>query len=248
MSAFQTSVNRYIAPGVKGGWASANPVFSTLQANNGDLDETALGVAQWLVGALGVEIGQFAFADSATGLVTSAAPGGVVSTPTVAGLVSVGFVQRDQMGFITVYNDGSSTRLTEGQPVTLISSGDVWAEFEGGATVGQFVFARFSDGAAIAAATTTAPTATFSVTTANGSPDLTAVGAGAAVGQSITGTGIPAGARLIAVDPIANTAVMSANATAAGTVTATAVTAVLTPYRVKSAAGAGEIAKISVAG
>ncbi len=245
---FQSTVRRYIAPGVKGGWASANPHASLLQSNNGDLGETASPIAAWMVGAAGVIVGQFAFADTVTGLVTSAAPGGAVTTTTAAGTVRVGFVQRDQFALITPYMAGSGVTLFQGQPVTLLASGDVWAEFAAGAAIGQFVFASYATGAAIAGATTTAPTTTFSVTTTSGSAALTAVGAGAAVGQPVSGTGIPAGARIVAYDSVAGTATLSANATASGTVTATASTAALTPYRVMSVAASGEIAKISTQG
>lgn len=245
---FQTEVNRYLAPGVKGGWASANPHASLLQSNNGDLGETASPIAVWMVGAAGVIVGQFAFADTVTGEVTSSSPGGALMTGTTAGTVRVGFVQRDQFALITPYMAGTGVTLFEGQPVTLLAEGDVWAEFAGGAAMGSFVFANYGTGAAVAGATSTPPTTTFSVTTANGSPNLTAVGAGAVAGQPITGTGIPANTRLISVNTVAGTAVMSANATATGTVTATATTAAPTGYRAVSVAAAGDIAKISVQG
>lgn len=245
---FQTTVRRYVAPGVKGGWASANPHASLLQSNNGDLGESASPIAVWMVGAAGVIVGQFAFADTVTGKVTSSSPGGALMTDTAAGTVRVGFVQRDQFALITPYLAGSGVTLFEGQPVTLLARGDVWAQFAAGAAVGQFVFASYANGSAIAGATSTPPTTTYSVTTASGSPNLTAVGAGAAAGQPITGTGIPAGARLISVDPVAGTAVLSANATATGTITATATTAALTLYRVASPAASGDIAKITAQG
>ena len=245
---FQTEVNRYLAPGVKGGWASANPHASLLQSNNGDLTETASPIAVWMVGEAGVIVGQFAFADTVTGEVTSSSPGGALMTSTTAGTVRVGFVQRDQFALITPYMAGTGVTLFEGQPVTLLAEGDVWAEFAGGAAMGSFVFANYGTGAAVAGATSTPPTTTFSVTTASGSPNLTAVGAGAVAGQPVTGTGIPAGARLISVDTVAGTAVLSANATATGTVTATATTAAPTGYRAVSVAAAGDIAKISVQG
>lgn len=244
---FQTSVNAQIAPGIKGGWASANPHASTLQPNTGD--PALPNFVSWTVGEGGVIVGQFAFADTTSGEVTSAHPGtGAVQTASAVGPVKVGFVQRDQLVVITPYLAGYGDTLFEGQGVTLLSKGDVWAEFAAGAVPGQFVFAQFADGAAVAGNTTTAPTTTFSVTTTNGSPNLTAVGAGAAAGMPVTGTGIPAGAYLVSVDPIANTAVLSANATAAGTVTATATTAVLTNWRVASTAANGDIAKITVEG
>lgn len=245
---FQSAVRRYIAPGVKGGWASANPHASLLQSNNGDLGETASPIAIWMVGPEGVIVGQFAFADTVTGEVTSVSPGGTLMTDTAAGTVRVGFVQRDQFALITPYMAGSGVTLFEGQPVTLLAEGDVWAQFAAGASIGQFVFASYADGSAIAGATSTPPTTTYSVTTASGSPNLTAVGAAARAGQPITGAGIQAGTRLISVDSVAGTAVMSQNATASATVTATATTAAPTAYRVASAAANGDIAKITAQG
>lgn len=70
---------------------------------------------------------------------------------------------------------------------------------------------------------------TFSATTTNGSPTLTAVSSfsGLYVGQAISGTGIPAGARIQSLNPGASTLVMgtdsatSVNATASGGITVT---------------------------
>ena len=244
---FQSAVRRYIAPGVKGGWASANPHASLLQSNNGDLGETASPIAIWMVGAAGVTVGQFAFADTVTGQVTSAAPAGVIMSPTVAGMVRVGFVQRDQFALITPYMAGSGVTLFQGQPVTLLSSGDVWAEFLGGAAVGQFVFASYANGAAIAGATSTPPVAAATtVTNTSGQPTLTVTaGPIPAVGSPITGTGVPAGTRVISV--VGSVVTMSANSTA-GVTSIVAETAYLTRYRVVSPAAAGDIAKISTQG
>lgn len=245
--AFQSTVRRYIAPGVKGGWASANPHASLLQSNTGDLGETASPIAVWMVGAAGVIVGQFAFADTVTGNVTSAAPGGVITSPTVAGTVRVGFVQRDQFALITPYMAGSGVTLFQGQPVTLLASGDVWAEFLAGAAIGSFVFASYANGAAIAGATTTPPVAAATtVTNTSGQPTLTVTsGPVPAVGSPITGTGVPAGTRVITV--AGNVVTMSANSTA-GVTSIVAETGYLTRYRVVSAAAPGDIAKISTQG
>ena len=244
---FQSTVRRYIASGVKGGWASANPHASLLQSNNGDLGETASPIAVWMVGAAGVIVGQFAFADTVTGLVTSAAPGGTMWSATAAGTVRCGFVQRDQFALITPYMAGSGVTLFQGQPVTLLASGDVWAEFVSGASIGQFVFASYASGAAIAANTTTPPVAAATtVTNTSGQPTLTVTaGPVPAVGAPITGTGVPAGTRVITV--VGNTVTMSANSTA-GVTSIVAETAFLTDYRVASVAAAGEIAKITTQG
>lgn len=244
---FQSAVRRYIAPGVKGGWASANPHASLLQSNNGDLGETASPIAVWMVGAAGVIVGQFAFADTVTGEVTSSSPGGALMTDTTAGTVRVGFVQRDQFALITPYMAGSGVTLFEGQPVTLLAEGDVWAEFAGGAAIGQFVFASYADGSAIAGATSTPPTAAATtVTNTSGQPTLVVTaGPIPAVGSPITGTGVPAGTRVISV--VGTTVTMSANSTA-GVTSITATTAAPTPYRVASVAANGDIAKITAQG
>ena len=244
---FQSAVRRYIAPGVKGGWASANPHASLLQSGNGDLGETASPIAVWMVGEAGVIVGQFAFADTVTGEVTSSSPGGVLMTDTTAGTVRVGFVQRDQFALITPYMAGSGVTLFEGQPVTLLAEGDVWAQFAGGAAMGQFVFASYADGSAIAGATSTPPTAAATtVTNTSGQPTLTVTaGPIPAVGSPITGTGVPAGTRVISV--AGSVVTMSANSTADVT-SITATTAAPTPYRVASVAAAGDIAKITAQG
>lgn len=251
MAGFQRSVNAFLAPGIEGGWASANPHVSLLQANTGDLTEAASG--SWKVGASGAIIGRFAFADTVTGLVTSAHPGtGAIFTEGSSGQpgrVRFGFVQRDQVSLITPYLGTDSMAVQPGFGITLLTRGDVFARFAAGAAIGSFVFASLADGSCIAGATSTAPTATgVTVTTTSGSPNLTAVAGGTLVpGQPVSGTGIPAGAYIVSVTGA--TAVLSANATASGTgVAITQTTAVLTNYRVDSPAAAGDIAKISVWG
>jgi hypothetical protein len=64
---------------------------------------------------------------------------------------------------------------------------------------------------------------TISVTTSNGTPNLTGITAPLVVGQPISGTGIPSGTTIIAVG--SGTATMSANATATGTINAIITTA-----------------------
>lgn len=244
---FQRSVNAYLAPGVKGGWASANPHVSLLQPNNGDLSDPTSG--SWRVAAGGAIIGNFAFADVVTGLVGSANPGtGALFSDTAPGRIRVGFVQRDQVSIITPYLGGDTLAVQPGMGITLLAAGDVWAAFAAGAAVGSFVFASYADGSPVAGATSTAPTASVAVTTTNGSANLTGVGAGAYAGQPISGAGIPAGAYLVSVNAAAGTAVMSANATASASITATVTTAAFTPWRVDSLAAAGDNAKISVWG
>lgn len=63
------------------------------------------------------------------------------------------------------------------------------------------------------------PSATFTANTVNTSPTLSSVSSftNLAVGALVTGTGIPAGTTIIAINPGASTATMSANATASNT-------------------------------
>lgn len=246
---FQNTTPRaYLAPGVEGGWASANPHVSLLQPNTGDLSDA--NAASWKVGVGGAIVGRFAFADVVTGLVTSAHPAtGANFTDTTPGRVRVGFVQRDQVSLITAWLAESGNVVQPGTGITLLAKGDVWAKFAAGAAVGSFVFASFADGSAIAGATSTAPTATgVTVTTVSGSPNLTAVAGGTLYpGQPVSGAGIPAGAYIVSVS--GSTAVLSANATASASgVALTQTTGILTPWRVDSLAAAGDIAKISVWG
>lgn len=251
MANFQTSVGAYVAPGVKGGWASTNPYVSLVQPNTGDL--TLANAASWKAGVGGVIIGQFAFADTVTGLVTSANPGtGPMfreGSSGQVGRIRIGFVQRDNLVLITTWLGGEGSVIQPGTGLTLITRGDVWGQFAAGAAVGSFVFASYADGSAIAGATSTAPTATgVTVTTTSGSPNLTAVAGGTLLpGQPVSGTGIPAGAYIVSAT--GTTAVLSVNATASGTgIAVTQTTAELTQFRVDSLAAAGDIAKISVWG
>lgn len=251
MSTFQRSVNAYLAPGIVGGWASANPHVSLLQPNSGDLSDA--NAASWKVGVAGAIIGNFAFADVVTGLVTSSNPGtGALFTEGSSGApgrIRVGFVQRDQIAVITPYLGGDTLAIYQGQPITLLTRGDVWAKFAAGAAVGSFVFASYADGSPIAGATSTPPTATGVTVSMNNSTTLTAVAGGTLVpGQPISGAGIPAGAYVVSVN--GSTAVISAATTggAASGVAITQTTGAPTPYRVDSLAAAGDIAKISVWG
>src|ERR1700752_2526412 len=110
----QTSVNAFFAPGIVGGWASANPFASLLPPGNGDLADARSG--SWKVGATGAVIGNFGFGDSATGLFTNAHPGtGLVMKSTQSGPVRVGFVQRDQIALITAYLGGDTQAMFNGQ-------------------------------------------------------------------------------------------------------------------------------------
>lgn len=248
VNTFQTSVSSYLAPGVEGGWADANPHVSLVPPQNGDITDATY--TAWKVGTTGAIVGRFAFADTTTGLVTSANPGtGAMFNATQAGRVRLGFVQRDQFALITPYLGGDTMQLFAGQDITLQSRASVWAKFAAGAAIGSFVFASYADGSCVAGATNSPPTATGVTVSMNNSTTITAVAGGTLVpGQPVSGAGIPAGAYVVSVN--GSTAVLSA-ATTGGVATGVAVTqttAALTDFRVDSLSAAGELSKISVRG
>lgn len=228
--AFQTSVATQQSPGIEGGFYGANPHFTLTNPDEG----------MWIAGALGVTIGQFAWADPATGQVTNQHPGKAI--------VRLGFVHRDQPSVIAGLLVGTSNTVVAGQGIDLLEDGPMWGRFAAGAAVNQKVYAAFADGSLTAAATAAPATATRSVTTINASATISYTGGAIYPGEPVSGTGIPAGAYVVSVNAGAGTAVISAAATASGTVTGTFTTNFETPWSVSSTAGNGELAKISVRG
>lgn len=227
---FQTSVAAQQSPGIEGGFYGNNPIFTLTNPDEG----------MWVAGSAGVTIGQFAWANTANGQVSSAHPG--VAT------VRYGFVHRDQPAVITGLLSGTSNLVVAGQGIDLLEDGSVWARFAAGATIGQKVYMSYADGSVVSAATGAAATVTRSVTTTNASTTISYTGGAIYAGQPVSGTGIPAGAYIVSVNATAGTAVLSAAATASGTVTGTFTTNFETAFVVRSTAGNGELAKISVRG
>lgn len=120
---FQTTVNITPAPAVAGDFASANPNASVLA-----------GPGAFVAGTGGANVGLFGWADT-NGLVTNAGSG-----------VPTGFIHRDMQALITTWLAEASMNIPAGQPVTLMSAGDFWAQTLTVATVGQKVFASNTDG------------------------------------------------------------------------------------------------------
>lgn len=229
---FQTSVAVQQSPGIEGGFYGVNPHFSVTTPDEG----------QWVAGSAGVTIGQFAWADTVTGAVSSVHPG------KAAALVRHGFVHRDQPAVIAGLLVGTSNTVVAGQAIDIMEDGPVWARFAGGAAIGNKVYMAYADGSCVAAATGSAATVTRSITTTSGSATISYTGGQIYPGQPVSGTGVPAGAYVVSVNAAAGTAVISANASASGTVTGTFTTNFETAFIVRSVAGAGELAKISVRG
>ena len=121
---FQKTVNINPAQGVAGDFASNNPIFSLVA-----------GEGQLKAGEDGVKVGVFAFADLATGLVSNKHTEGA----------RCGFVPRAQNLAIIGYSAEASLVIPKGREITLIASGDFFAEVEGG-NVGDAIVASKADG------------------------------------------------------------------------------------------------------
>jgi hypothetical protein len=141
---FPNQVNYYQAPGLEGDFASVNVHTSMLMPGNGD--PALASYSSWKVGAGGVVVGRFAFANLTTGDVTTAAPA------VAANLMRVGFVHRFHPVIISVFLDETANLLYQGQEVDICDGGDFWARFPNGGTLGQKVFASTTTGQAIGTA------------------------------------------------------------------------------------------------
>lgn len=168
----------------------------------------------------------------------------------------IGFVHREAEIPMYQYLAESVYAYVQGQIITLYNTGDFWALFAAGASVGQKVFANYKDGSVYAAATgTSTQTATSSAASLANTGVLT-------VGGTFTGT-VHVGDVVNVTSSGVQFAVLSqlsGTAGAAGTyqtslvgtvISSTAVTlagSVETAYYVDSPASAGELAKITTWG
>ena len=135
--AFQKTINRDLPRGVAGDFASTNPRNSILA-----------GEAS-LVAAEPITVGQFAFADLATGKVYA----------TFAAGRRVGFVHRNNQAIVALGAAASMT-IPAGREVTLFSAGDFYAVAPAAVTPNAPVYA-VSAGGAVAAADTDAQATNF---------------------------------------------------------------------------------------
>ena len=121
---FQTTVNITQAPAVAGDFASANPRHSVLSMPGG-----------FVAGPNGLLVGQFCWADTATGLILSNAGTGV---PT-------GFVHRDLQATNYVYLSEATMLIPAGQGVgELFNGGDFWVKNTGAGAVATMMKAYAS--------------------------------------------------------------------------------------------------------
>lgn len=236
---FQKTVNIQPAPACAGDFASANMRNSVLSGANG----LVAGAYVSPVSA-GPTIGNFAWGNQSTGIAYGLNDGSANS--------QIGFVHREQQGMITAFLSDNGATIQPGYPMTLLSQGDFWAKFAAGASIGQKVFAKYTDGSCTAAAAGTSTqeasvTASIAVTT--GIMTVSAVGSGAlAVGQLLAGSGMPAGTYITAqlTGTAGSTGTYQTNTTTAvSSTTVTAASKVETAFYVRSTSAAGELSMIS---
>ena len=212
MSGFQKTVNLTPAPAVAGDFASSNPRATVLAGPGG-----------FVAGLGGVTVGKFAWVDD-DGL-TVLSHGTATRAPN-------GFVHREQQALIQTYLAESGMNIPVGFPVTLHNEGDFWATLTGAnaAAIGSAIYADYDTGdvTAVAASTGASVTAimgstntgslgsTFTATGTGTSLAVTALTGYLAVGDEISGTGVPAGTTIVAQ--------VSGTTGAAGTYTTSAAT------------------------
>lgn len=179
---FQKTVNNDQAPAVAGDFASTNP-FASILAGPGALVAPKGGLI----------VGNFAWVG----------PNGEVSQSFVAGY-QVGFLGRNEQALITEFLGEATMLVPEGFMVTLFNEGDFWADFEGGATVGNAVYADPNNGAPLSGNVASSGTGsagfTGTATLVNGSTTLTVASATAGIlspGDTVAGTDIPAGTTIV---------------------------------------------------
>lgn len=235
---FQRQVNIQPAPGVEGAIASGNPPVTYVTGPGGLIS-----------GANGVIVGRFGFAsyqsdgservDNSSFLVAN----GVDRT------YALGFVPNMQQALNTTYLSEYGMTMLPWQSMEMFTRGDFWAKFSTTATRGQKVFVSLIDGS-IKAAAPGATVAAFVGTAsfATNVMTVTAVTSGTvAVGQQVTGAGLPANTYVASLGTGTGGAGTYNLTTSPGTISAQATTTaeyVETNFRVLSTALSGEIAKI----
>lgn len=236
---FQRTVNSTPAPAVAGDFASANPRASVLASPGG-----------LVAGSPGVTVGKFGWVGSDDVTAYSHSTNGKQPD---------GFVHREQQALITVFLAEQSSLVPVGLPVTLHDQGEFWAVNKGPSALnrGDSIYADFSTGdiyqavptgasatgvigstdtAAVGSTDTASVGATFTATGTGTSFAVTSVTGLISIGDTISGTGVPAGTTILAqvsgtpggagtYTTSATTTSIAATVTAFGTVlNATAVT------------------------
>lgn len=172
---FQTFVNRHLAPGVVGAFASMNPRAAVLAGPGAFKADEDLPVV----------VGGFAWATPADG----------VAYGQLKASALLGFVGNEHQTVITEFLGVSRLAVQAGFPVTLYSHGDFWATIASGAVaVGGTVYADTLDGTVETGATTFSGTGAIATTVLT----VSAVASGALrVGDFIAGANVTPGTRIV---------------------------------------------------
>lgn len=171
---FQTFVNRHLAPGVVGGFASMNPRAVVLAGPGAFKADSAAPVL----------VGGFAWATPSDGIAY-----GIQKASAL-----LGFVANEEQTVITDFLGVSRLAVQAGFPVTLYSHGDFWAQVSGVVAVGGSVYADAMTGAASASATSFSGTGTIDDGAGASGTILTisAVASGSIrIGDTLVGTTTP---------------------------------------------------------
>jgi hypothetical protein len=177
----QTFVNRELPPGAPGDWAGANI-------------RASVPVGPWALIAppSGTTIGAIGWANPTTGICSNYFQPS--SFP--------GFIHREQQGQglqtsgVLIVPNVVATAVLSGNPVTALSQGDFWGLFQGGCSAGNSVYANPTTGALIAGASGAGVSGAITAASLSSAGVLTVAtitGTPLAVGQIITGVGVPPG-------------------------------------------------------
>jgi hypothetical protein len=183
---FQTQVNLTPALAVAGDFASSNPRASVLAGEGG-----------LVAGTGGLTVGKFAWI---------ASDGKSAVNYGTATQAPNGFVHREQQALITTYLAESGNVIPAGMACTLMNEGDFYAVLTGdnAAVIGSAIYADYDTGdvqavaGAGGASATGAIGATFTATGTGTSLVVTSVTGLISIGDTISGTGVPANTTIVA--------------------------------------------------
>jgi hypothetical protein len=198
---FQKYANSQPAPAEAGDFAGTNPRMST---SGGPGSYTAAANIPATFGEAvpsipAFVVGRMAWAEPNNGDVNNTqgsqgeAPASVAHNYFTL-LSLLGFVHRENQAIIVAFLQESLLSVQPGLPANLMAKGDFWASFPAGATAGQKVYADALTGETTAAAAGSGVDFAITASLANtGVLTVTATSGVLAVGQVVTGTGVPAG-------------------------------------------------------
>lgn len=235
MTGFQKQVNYEPAPGVEGDIASLNPLINYVTGPYGLIS-----------GASGVICGRFGWTVDDLSVNNNAllVAAGAARTPS-------GFIANEQQGLQTVYLAESGMGILPGQAMELFTRGDFWIKPKTTATRGLKAFANMFDGTVYpAAAGATVSASAITASFATNVMTVTVTSGVLAIGQAISGTGVPANTYISSLGTGTGGTGTYNLSTSPGTVgSASGIVAsnhIETRFQLLSAAAINEIAKIGL--